>query len=550
MFYSMAIIRLVARHNGNRRRRPKAPEGAAVMRVTVVLASLVLALVLCIPSAAVGAVKLGGPPAGPVILDFQVSPDSKWVVFLASEDGGTFKFELFSSPVAGGTPVKLNPPMPMYQQVGGFSITPDSSRVVFGSTDLQGHRNVYCVPIEGGEPLMLNPPLAEGRNAGLYTVTPDGTKVVYVCNQERRSAFELYVVNLDGSGLKKLNGPLVNGGSVADYVLSPDGSRLVYVADALTDDVFECFGVSLSGSNAVRLNAVPKPGAGALAGNPPRQYAVSPDNSRAVYIADHDTLGRYELYSASAAGGSKPVKLNGPMPKGGSIQSFVIDDVSSRVIYRADQDEAGVNELYSVPLAGGEAVKLNPPPMGRGEVFWYILAPDGERVVFTSGRADDLIFQLFSANTTGGGWVALDAWLPVRSWALDFHLSPDGQTVVYRAGQAEEFTYDLYSVPTTGGELARLVGPLPEGEFLADYDISPTGDRVLCLTGPLDGEQHLYSLPIGGGTPKLVDPSPVATPGLTQRNTFITPDGQSVIFVGDPENDGVYDLYSAPLPPL
>jgi len=385
----------------------------------------------------------------------------------------------------------------------------------------------------------------------MFALTPDGGRVVYTADQDRTDCVEIYCVGLDGSGLRKLNGPLVAGSSVVNFGVSPLSDRVLYVADALEDEVFELFGVTLAGSNAVRLNAAPVQGGDVVVSpgyTQQQPFAVSPDGSRVVYIADQNTDGVYELYSAPVAGGRPPVKLSGAMTEGGNVASFAIDAASGRVVYMADQDELGMSELYSVPLAGGEAVKLNPPPMGRGEVFWYMLAPDGERVVFTSGRTEDLLFQLFSVNTAGGGLISLDAWLPARSWTLDFDLSPDGRRVIYRAGQAMDYLLDLYGVPTDGGTLLRLTGAMAEGEFPQAYEAS--GDRVVFLAGTAGGVLHLYSVPIAGGTPQLIDPMPAAAMGLYECSHAVTPDDQYVIFKSDPESDGVYELYSAPLPPL
>jgi len=48
-----------------------------------------------------------------------------------------------------------------------------------------------------------------------------------------------------------------------------------------------------------------------------------------------------------------PLKLNGGLVIGGSVQDFQISPDGSRVVYRADQDTVSARELYSVPIAGG-----------------------------------------------------------------------------------------------------------------------------------------------------------------------------------------------------
>ena len=75
---------------------------------------------------------LNGPlPAGGSIIDFEVSPDGARVVYVADQNAGGV-FELFSVPIGGGTPTRLNGPLVAGGDVQfGFVVSPDSSRVVY-----------------------------------------------------------------------------------------------------------------------------------------------------------------------------------------------------------------------------------------------------------------------------------------------------------------------------------------------------------------------------------------------------------------------------------
>ena len=63
--------------------------------------------------------------------------------------------------------------------------------------------------------------------------------------------YSLLTSNAAAQGLK-LNEPLAHpiGGDVLGYVLTPDGTRAIYVADQRADDVLELFSSPTDGSQA------------------------------------------------------------------------------------------------------------------------------------------------------------------------------------------------------------------------------------------------------------------------------------------------------------
>jgi hypothetical protein len=89
-------------------------------------------LVLVSPSlAALVNIKLNGPLAvGCYISNFQISPDSNRVVYRADQDTDEV-YELYSVPLAGGSPVKLNGTLVSGGRVWNFQISPNSGRIVY-----------------------------------------------------------------------------------------------------------------------------------------------------------------------------------------------------------------------------------------------------------------------------------------------------------------------------------------------------------------------------------------------------------------------------------
>ncbi len=108
----------------------------------------------------------------------------------------------------------------------------------------------------------------------------------------------------------------------------------------------------------------------------------------------------------------------------------------------------------------------------------------------------------------------------------------DGKTLIYNGGGR------IYRVPAAGGEpeavdtgfAARCNndhGPSPDGTLLAISD-QTRGDR----------QSRIYTLPIGGGPPKLITPT-----GPSYWHGW-SPDGKTLAFCG--RRDGEFDIYTIP----
>jgi hypothetical protein len=153
------------------------------------------------------------------IEEFQISPDGQWVVF-SGEDG----FYLSTAPVDGSSPaVQIS-----YFHAGPFTITPDSSRIVW----MPNEGGLLAAPIDGsGSPTVL-----DNGATGIYLngvsqigVTPDGTRVVVAAQGCTLPTFQcfygLFSVPLDGSSsLVELS---IRPSRVASS-RSPDSSLVVF----------------------------------------------------------------------------------------------------------------------------------------------------------------------------------------------------------------------------------------------------------------------------------------------------------------------------------
>jgi Tol biopolymer transport system component len=467
--------------------------------------------------------------------DWLVSPDGNRVFYLAiQETAGVF--ELFSAPIAGGTPVKLNAPLVSGGNVDQYQISPDSAWAVYrADQQTDWVYELYSVPAGGGAAVRLNGDLVGGGDVYyLFAISPDNQRGVYVADQDTDEVFELYSVPIGGGTPVRLNGPLVSGGDVlADYniKISADSSRVVYRADQDTNDVFELYSVPIGGGAPIKLN-----GALASGGDVWEDFRISPDGSRVVYRADQQTDQVFELFSVPVAGGTV-VKLNGPLA-GQGVTEFKIAPNGSRVAYRADQDTDDVFELYSAPVGGGPAVKLNGALAAGGNVndISFEFSPDSSRVIYQADQETDDVFELYVVPAGGGAALKLNSPLDPNWDMSHFKISPDGAQVIYRIMQdVDPWGYETFSVPIVGGTAVQI-DPDPAIEGLLEFfSITPDSSRLV-YTAYLDdnGSFQLYSMPIGGGDSVRLN-GPLVQGGSVSHRVEFSPDSTRVVYCGDQE---------------
>ena len=491
-------------------------------------------------------------PSGQV-MDFKISPDSRYVVYKADPDADGIN-ELFSVPVDGGTPVKLNVPLPPGFSISGFEISPDGSRVAYGvPTGTPRSFDLYSVPVAGPAEasVLLNGPMIEGGNVLSFQFSPDSSTVVYRADQETDGVFELYSVPAAGpsGGAIKLNPALTPGGIVFSFQISPDSSRVVYMAEQDTDGVLELYSVPLYGpaSSVRKVNSTPVPGGSTFL------YAISPDSSRVVFIADLQTNDMLEIFSAPITGDpSSEVKLNSSLIPTGDVKSFAISPDSRWVVYRADQEIDFTKELYSVPIDGPSTsvTKLNEPLPSRAIIYAYEISPDSRYVVYRIDQRGTEINPLYSVPIQGpaAASVPLNPPQVPDGSATAFEITPDSRWVVYGLRHVSTGFADLYSAPLAGpaDEAIQLNPMLPAGGSVFNFQISPDGSRVVYRAQQDSATTiELYSVPVRGLSTETVKlNNPMGDSGNV-LSFLVSPDNRWVVFTADPTIDRTIELFSA-----
>ncbi|MEQ8234757.1 MAG: hypothetical protein RKL32_23845 [Gammaproteobacteria bacterium] len=300
--------------------------------------------------------------------------------------------------------------------------------------------------------------------------------------------------------------------------------------------------------------------------------AMSPDRTRAVYLADADVAGQRGLYSVALAAPGIATRIDA----GDNVLDFAISADGARVVYRATTDGSDVIELFSAPIAGGALpVRLNADlaitdcsgfsPCSR--VWSFALGDDAQTVVYLANQDAANRWELYAVPITGGS-PPRRLLEPAETYAhvlTGFTLSPDSNHVVYRADLSASGVYELFSAQVTGtGVPIRLNGPLVPGGNLVDgntvnpnlgFLVTPDSGRVVYRADQdVDDVHELYSVPISGGTPVRLTPIP--PPGgdvppdfpYTFGESFaVSADGTRVIYRADHDRNDVDELYSVPV---
>lgn len=329
----------------------------------------------------------------------------------------------------------------------------------------------------------------------------------------------------------KLNQELPEGREVIGFGLVPDESnRLAFLANAKDENFYNLYTVPAAGGVEPILFDVGLGGDNGAVGLP----EVTLDGSMAVYRADGEVDGVFELYSIPTTdGGGVPTKLNGPLVAGGDVQSeFYITSDGNTVVYLAEE-QTNNEELYRVPITGGTSVKLNGPLDNDDVEEDFVVSADGQYVVYRAEPAGAFfVDELYSVNLSGGAPVTLNGDLIEGGSVREFAVSPDSTTVAYVADQDTNNLEELYRVPIGGGKAEKVSGA-EVGTEVDDFAFSPDGQYIVYLARRTEGNSsviELFSAPTAGGPAiKLNDDLPEN--GFVGR-FWISPDSQRVVFEG------------------
>jgi Tol biopolymer transport system component len=335
--------------------------------------------------------------------------------------------------------------------------------------------------------------------------------------------------------------PLTDLGDL-DLTISPDGERIAYWAQKPESGEVELYVREL---DALEARAIPgtahlpsgnrnpffSPDGRSIGYRAPDGSVVSVaiDGRPPVRIADRVgafvggwwssdnsvifSLGQ-RLERVSAVGGGTPQALMPPRPEGGMAGPVLLPG-GRAVLFHAFGDRAG-DRVAVLDLDTGEERTV----IEGGSNPAYL---DSGHVVFA--RGDTLMavpFEVSELSVTGEPVALVQGVRRSSGGATDYALSANG-TLAYVPGAAQELSSSaVVWVDRTGQVTGRAVGELVTNP--RDPRLSPDGQRLLLVTGPEnDGDLWSYDL---RGRP----PIPLALPNDNRFGVW-SPDGRQVAFL-------------------
>jgi hypothetical protein len=203
---------------------------------------------------------------------------------------------------------------PAFQAIDSFDWSPDGTRIVFLTRDLnRGVINVVHVDGSGLAALDVGRPTNQ-----LSWLPPNGTEILFRGEHllDRDPPPAIYAVHPDGSGLRTISTRQPRDrNDFNDVSVSPDGTRVAYRGVA-PDEPFTVHVLSLATGDDRTL---PAPG-GASQGGP----GFSPDGSSIVYLRWYsDSSTQLVVAPADGSGGGIAIGPHGPFGQDGpSINNY------------------------------------------------------------------------------------------------------------------------------------------------------------------------------------------------------------------------------------
>jgi serine/threonine protein kinase/Tol biopolymer transport system component len=513
-----------------------------------------------------------------------ISPDGKFVAFLADRDG---PFDIFLSQVGSGnftnlTHGKLQGLEGNYRTVG---FSGDGSEIWLhdGSTDTP----VQIMPLMGGQPRVF----LEKRSFNVAW-SPDGARLIYHTADD---GDPMFVADSSGANVRQI---FVDRPGMHNHfpVWSRDGRWIYFVHGIPSANEMDLWRISSSGGTPERLTQH-----SASVGYP------APIDQRTVLYVAEDTdgsgpwlwaldverkltrrislgLDRYTSVATSADGRHLVASVANPVANLWSVP--ILDRLAEErdvkpfplPTVRALMPRFGGAALFYVSSRGG-GDGLWRYQDGQAQEIWKgaggalreppAVAPDGRRVAFVQRRNGRLRLQIESADGTEPRLVEQN--LDVQRTAC---WSPDAKWIV--TGGSDGRGTGLFKIPVEGGSPVRLTNGLalnpvwsPDGRLIAYAGanvgrfapllaLRPDGSRIEVPEIKLnrDGERIRF-LPNGkglvymqgqGGSQDfwLLDLATKKSRPLTRLNntatmrTFdITPDGKQIVFDRLRENSDI-----------
>ncbi|MEO1086704.1 MAG: hypothetical protein AAFY88_20920, partial [Acidobacteriota bacterium] len=163
------------------------------------------------------------------IVKWDLTIDQARVLVLERENNVS---ALYSTPIAGGTPLKISSDQPSGTRIQHFTVGPDPDRFLYLADDrMQNRTELFVSSTTAVDATRLSPIDFAGRSGTFhlnYFFTADGSRAIYIADQLELGVHELFSVPLDGGPSTRLSGPLPFDADIWHVHPGPDDAHVFY----------------------------------------------------------------------------------------------------------------------------------------------------------------------------------------------------------------------------------------------------------------------------------------------------------------------------------
>jgi hypothetical protein len=483
------------------------------------------------PSSVV-ALDAGAPP-GEFLGDIELSSDRRMAIWNARASYA-LPYHTYVAPVDGTAPAVQVSSLPVWDPI--VRVFPDW--VLAPRRDgPAGWNGLLRVHLDGTPTRTLTTrPIREIR------WTAAGDWVVFRTHAEQEKLFS--VPTEAGAEVALYEPPA--GEEVTGFALTLDDSHVVFETSTISPSVGrQLLRVPIDGSAPPIL----------LSGAPHEveSFELTPDGLGVVYAARNGSTGPLELFGVPIDRSSPPVSLSALPVHSSSSSYYGITDGVPHLVHVSAID------LHSTAIGSGTTVQLNGALSPGQSVHRYLVSPDGAWVVF---HVSDPYFPpdtIHSVPTDGSRPAVLLHAGGEEIESDRYAVTPTGYTLYLTRRTSGSSTLELHSAPIDGSRPSvRLHAPLGTGSVQTDYAVTRHGYVVFRASQEATSAIELFAAPVDGSRPARRISSPMGIGGnvdidwpYTSRGSFeVSPDGWSVLYRADQEEDDKFELFETWIDPV